>query len=357
MGDELSLRDELIQAAGMQTDQQIPPEAPEKPAEAEAQKPEAEDKPSGERERGPDGKFVKKADDKQPELELESKDQPKDEQQEPAEPAIKLPKSWSAEYKAEFLTLPPKVQEYILKREAETDSLIGKKGQEAGHAAKQLTEFNSVLDPYRSKIAMRGVSESQHIANLLKAEEQLETNPYQAFQYLARSYGVDLSRFAQQQNQAAPQVAAELQPLYGQVQQLTNYVTQQQQNMTAQQQAAAMSEINAFAANAEHFNDVMDDMMPLVAQIKQANPAIAHRDALQQAYDKAVWANPHTRALEIAKQNATAEATRKAEAAKVAKEAQRKNVSLSGAPSGMPTTPSNGSLRDDLERAFKSARA
>lgn len=356
MGDELSLRDELVQAAGMQTEAQIPAAEVDPAPKAEAtEKPE---KPSGERERGPDGKFAKKADEAPAETSKETKspDQSEEQASETPEAQRKMPRSWSAEYKAKFLTLDPDLQTYILKNEENAERLAGKKGQEAGHAQKQLAEYSSVLDPYRSKIAMRGVSEAQHIANLLKAEEQLETNPYQAFQYLARSYNVDLSRFGQQQ-QAAPQISPELQPLYGQVQQLTDYVSQQRNQYQAQVHNSAVSEIEAFAQTAEHFNDVMNDMMPLVAQIKQGNPSIAHRDALQQAYERAVWANPHTRALELAKQTAAQEATRKTEAAKAAKEAQRKNVSVSGAPSGMPAAQSGGSLRDDIMSALKAARA
>jgi hypothetical protein len=363
MGDDLSLRDELIQAAGMETDAKIPDAPKDEPAaapeKAAKEAPQEQDRPSGERERGPDGKFVKKqADEEQPELNLEQKDTPADAKQDAPEeiPTPKMPRAWSAEYKAKFLTLPEDVQSYILQREKEAESIIGKKGGEAGTAQKQLTEFNSVLEPYRSKIAMRGTSEAQHIASLLKAEEQLETNPYQAFQYLARSYGVDLTRFTQQQA-AAPQISPELQPLVGELSQMKQYLLQQSQQTEQRAIAAAQAEIEAFAAQAEHFKDVETDLVPLVAQIKAQNPNIGHREAIQQAYDKAVWANPHTRAIEIAKQEATKEAQRKAEQAKAAKEAQRKNVGLSGAPAGMPAASSNDSLRGMIESAMRASRA
>jgi hypothetical protein len=353
MSDDLSLRDELIQASGLQSEQSIPAEraAPEtQEAHVEKDTP-TEGTP---RERAPDGKFVKKAAAEAPDTQIT--DQPADEKAVEAakEPVIKTPTSWSAEYKAKFIALPKEVQDYILKREGEAESLIGKKGTEAAQAQKQFAEINEVVDPYRDQIALSGRTPAQHFRSLLEAERVLQQNPQYGIQWLAKSYGIDLASFAQrQQPQPGSNLPPELQPLQQQVGQLTSYIQQQQQAVQQQAYSAAEQEIIAFAQTAEHYRDVEADLVPLVAQIKQANPAISSRDALKQAYEKAIWANPHTRALEIAKQDEA----RKAEAARLAKEAQRKNLGLTGAPTGMPGTAAPDTIRGTIEAAMRASRA
>jgi uncharacterized protein YicC (UPF0701 family) len=67
-------------------------------------------------------------------------------------------------------------------------------------------------------------------------------------------------------------------------------------------------------------DNVLDDMSSRVSSIRRTNPAIGHEEALKQAYEAAVWANPETRAVLIGQQQAqaqqSAETLRKVEQAK-----------------------------------------
>ena len=69
-------------------------------------------------------------------------------------------------------------------------------------------------------------------------------------------------------------------------------------------------------------DNVIDDMNDRVGAIRRQNPAADHGEVLKQAYEQAVWANPETRAVLIAQQQAQtgkpAEQLRRTVAAKVA---------------------------------------
>lgn len=116
--------------------------------------------------------------------------------------------------------------------------------------------------------------------------------------------------------------------------------------------AERRKEIETFAADPAnpHFEEVSNDMVTLL----QGGVC----KTLPEAYEKAVWANPVTRAKEIARQQA--EATRKAqetEAAKVAaaRKATAANVRTS-AKSGSATAPL-GSIDDTLNETLAKIRS
>lgn len=216
-------------------------------------------------------------------------------QQEEIKPARKPPSSWKKEAQERYSSLDPLFQDEIDRREADFH-----KGIEAYKQKAQIAdEWDRAIQPYMQTIQQFGIPPQAAISNLLAADNLLRNgNPIQKQQYfmkLAQDYGVDLTPQPQQE------IDPKLQPLYQQVQGLTQRLQaseaeRQQQIAQAQQQEQQKlnSQIAEFAKANEHFEAVRGEMAALL----QAGAA----SDLNDAYQKAIWANPDVRAALLAKQ-------------------------------------------------------
>jgi len=271
----------------------------------------------------------------------------------PAEP-IQPPASWSAPAKAAFASLPPIVQSEIAKREAD----VNRGFEDRASALKRFEPLEQLLGPRREMLAARGVSEVDFVRTLFAASDWLDRDPVSAIRELMRQKGVGPQHLgvqapAGQQPQA--QLPPQFQTLAREVQTLRTQLSQRDQAEAAQRQQGVHSEIAAFAADPAnlYFANVRDDMIGLLQSGRASN--------LKDAYDKAVWANPETRAL------LQADAAKKAEAERL--NAQRNQASgarrAAGSVSGAPTpgsAPAGGaapqrSLREEIAESFRSSRA
>lgn len=178
-------------------------------------------------------------------------------------------------------------------------------------------QMEQVLTPYMPHIQALGATPDVVVSRLLNAESQLRYGtPEQKqamFLKLAQDYGVQLGG-------ELPQVDPNVSVLQQQIQQLTGWIQQKEATERQRQQESLNSEIQRFASDPshKHFEAVRDDMAALIqGGIVQT---------LQEAYDRAVYANPTTRALMLAEQQAQAEAKRKAELAQKAQEAKKAAV-------------------------------
>jgi hypothetical protein len=327
-----SIREELSAAIGVQNANTIPVAAPEAPAETKA--------PT----RAADGKFAKAAEAEQtPPLEPNAPAAA-----EPLETGtIRPPASWSATAKADFASLAPHIQQEVLKREGEIE---GGKAQWDQKAAR-FNRLDAVLGPRQERFQLQGIDEVQAVQSLLAAQDYLDRDAPAALQYLAKQYGVDLSRLAPNAQQQPQQ--AQLPPVVQQMAQkiATLEQTLSQQQSVAHQQAASetQSQIDAFAADPAnlYFANVRGQM----AVLSQAEPTLGLKDL----YDRAVWANPEIRPLLLRdqQQKATAELEQQTKAR--AEAARRAGGSITGSPSpgsGPAGAGPASSLRGELERQF-----
>lgn len=192
----------------------------------------------------------------------------------------------------------------------------------------------------------------------------------QAILGAAKQYGVDLGQQpgapGEQPQWVDPDVAA----LKQQVAQLTGHLnaqqhqTQQYYEQQAQQvQRTKMSAIDQFASEKDasgqplrpHLETVMPSMAAGIAQLKSANPQISDQDALQQAYDNAVWGNPQTRELAQQASRAAEERDRNEKARQRAQAATRGAVSPAGSsPQGPPASViPKGDIRDQMRATLQ----
>lgn len=225
--------------------------------------------------------------------------QPKDTAEvKPATPAIDPPQSWTAEVKAKWATVPPELQTFIAKREADAHAEITKRGEQAKAYEDVLQAYEplgQLVQAHKDDFARRGITPAQAFNTLLQAQKQLDDNPVQGLVQIGLSYGVDLRPLLQGQQVAMPAAPdPRLAAMEAQLQQVRGFLTEQQRTQAdaqAQQRQAQESElqqvIGDFSKDKPHFNEVKPVMAALLAS-EQAKD-------LAEAYDMAVNAKPDIR--------------------------------------------------------------
>lgn len=258
----------------------------------------------------------------------------------PAASTLQPPKTWRPEAAAKFATLPPEVQQEVLKREEDIF-----KGLESYKADASIGKaFKGVVQPYLQVFQSQGIDPMQQVSGLMRAHVALATGTpeqkQQFFQHLAKEYGVDLDT-------EAPYVDPQVAGLQKQLSDLQSRLNGWEQHEANEARSKLQAEIDSFASDPAHqyFDEVANDMAGLLR-------SGAAKD-LKDAYDKAIWANPITRAKEQARLTADAETKAKAEAAEKAKQARKAtgaNVK-SSAKAASGTAPL-GSIDDTLKAAL-----
>ena len=223
-----------------------------------------------------------------------------------------VPKSWPKEMHEEWGKVPPKVQEYWETREKQMlDGLSQYK--EFADVGKSLS---GVIQPYIPMLRASGADPAKAVEVLLNANYRLTTGPVESRRQAFVELGAHLGLVPQQN---VPQEHPQIRELRQQQEELRNALTRREQQEYEAKRTEVTSQLEAFAKDHPHLDDVADD---IVAFINQGHD-------LQTAYDKAVYANPVTRQREldriqkeakaklIEKGKAEAAAARKATAANV----------------------------------------
>lgn len=290
-------------------------------------------------EHGEDGKFQAKAGAETATPALKVPGSPEAAPPEPARPAIEAPQSLPADVRAEWATLPPKVQEYWASRESE----IHKKITTDGERLKSIEAFDEALAPAREFIEQNRIPKPEYIRRLAAADHALRTNGPAALQEIARMYGINPGAAQTIGQPVDPQFNALAQELGA----IKSHLTAQQQAAEQAKVAEAEAKIEAFKKNAPHF----DKVEALMTRMYEPGMDLA------QLYDMATRAHPEvSKALSAeqeAKAKADAIAKQKADAASAAKLAtqSRKPGSVG------VIAKAGGSWEDSMAATFRGIRA
>lgn len=271
------------------------------------------------------------------------------------------PKTWPKEMHEHWGKTPKEVQDYWDVREKQMlDGLEQYKG-DAGYGR----QMRDAVAPYMALIQAQGIDAPRAVQTLLNAHYKLSvSSPSQKAEYmnyLAKQYGVDLGQQVTQdgtQQQVDPRLIA-LQDELHQLKQVIHSGSEQQLNAERtriSQEVDSFASITKVDANGNavkvphpdhpYFDEVADDIIVMLKAGFQ----------LQDAYDRAVWANPGTRAKETARiqTEAKAESDKKArEQAEAAKKAASTNIRNRDT-RRTPTEQPKGTMRD-LDGAMKEA--
>lgn len=234
----------------------------------------------------------------------------------PAEPEQKpvttreMPVSWkSRQFETHWSNLTPEAQDAILAREQEMTAGV----QKLQERFKPLEPIQSVIEQHAPRLQAQGLDPATAIQKLFEAEHRLATDPVNSIIWLARSYGVDPSKLALAQQQAQPATNNDplVQSLMAEVNQLKGFMQSYQAQTVQQQEAAMLAEIDAFKKDAEHFEDLRDDMSRLLTT--------GAAKTLQEAYELAKFSNQTVRDKVLAAEVEKRMAAQREEAARAAK--------------------------------------
>lgn len=238
-----------------------------------------------------------------------------------AKPPVKnLPKAWKQEHKATWEKLPVEAQAYIEQREAEVEAGFKSYGELSTYG-KALKE---VMQPYEALLTAQGVQDHGHaIKAVMNAHFVLSTKtPDEKARFmaqLAKNYQVDGAKVAEYFAAAASgglQETASEKANRERIDRLENERNTERKTAFDALKAQSANEVAAFAADPKHphFSEVAREVALLLQ-----DPQLS----LEQAYERAVYANPVTREKELARLRQEAEEKTRTEAEAKAKAAEK----------------------------------
>jgi len=261
------------------------------------------------------------------------------------------PNSWKAEHKAKWDALPVDVRQYITEREqqihqgmtrADDDRTFGK-------------SMKDVVSPYMAVIQAEGSNPHEAVKSLLNTAYVLRTaqpaQKVELFANLMQQYSIHPQDLFNRLQGGAPRIDPQVSAL----QQRLDQIEQERQAEIQSRQQTEIQEahgtIDAFASQPghEHFDKVRFVM------------GVFLRDGvakdMEDAYQRAVYADPDLRSTMLAANSQSEQAKRVADAQAKAEAARRAGSSVSGSPgTASPAAAKNErSLREELEAAFQSA--
>jgi len=262
----------------------------------------------------------------QEEGDLENEEQPLETQ------AKQPPASWSKEQHETWAKMPKEAQDYVELREKQM--LDGIEQYKQGHQYAE--SLNQAFEPFRNIINEFGLPDEQIVYNLLSHHAALTQGSLEQRQQALLQIGMATGIIPQDGKQAPP---------VNPIEQDLKLRLERIEKMEKQRELDKITETVAkFASDPknEYFDELADDVTKF----------LKIGDDLQTAYDKAVWANPVTRAKEMAKTTVvTNDQTKKIEAAKRASSVNIKSAKTSNSSrTKTPTGSWEDTMREELNR-------
>lgn len=268
------------------------------------------------------------------------------------DPNDRPPSSWKPAAREQWAKLPPDIRAEIQRRETESHQGFQqiKPDVEMGRAMRQ------VIEPFRAMIEAEGSTPDRAVAGLFRTAALLRTgSPEMKAAEVAKiisGYGIPLDRLnAYLTGEAQPQTAP--QPQEFRDPRFDAYLQQQQQREMQENENVVNQWLNEVDAQGQplrkFYNDVAAEMQTLLPAIREQKPGLSKTQILQEAYDRAVWANPDTRALV----QSELEAKRREENLRKANEAKKAasvNVPRRG---HVPSAAPKGSMDDTIRNAAR----
>lgn len=195
------------------------------------------------------------------------------------------PKSWAKDMHPVWEKTDPQAQEYIEKREK--DFLNGLEQYKG--AAQFAKSMQDVLTPYEPLLQSKGLDAPTVMKDLLQTYTNLTQGSVEQRQAALRTMATHLQIPLPGTNgtEPTPTIDPRIHALEQQFTQLNQVMTQQQQQALQAAKTKAAAEVEAFASDPK--NALFDECHEDIVKFLKAG------DSLQEAYDKAVWANPVTR--------------------------------------------------------------
>lgn len=270
---------------------------------------------------------------------------------EPVVAATAAPKTWKPEEAATWASIPKVAQDAIARRE---EDMFRGLEQYKG-AANFGNTVQKTLEPYMPMLKAQGIDPVSNIKSLMDMHYYIATGDAATklamLQQIERDYKItrtDLGAVQENASYADPEVSA----LRAELQQLKSGQASLQEARQQETQAKVQSEVDAFVADPAnvYFQEVGEEVARLLGMDKQLS--------LAKAYETAVWANPVTRAKEIARQDVEKQAKAAGEAKKKLADVQRATAgNLRIQPKAGAATLPLGTMEDTMQETLRSIKS
>jgi len=276
------------------------------------------------------------------------------EEAEPADAAITAPQSMSAKDREAFYTLPPESQQWISDRVKEQEADYTRKTMEVAEQRKFYEKIEQAIAPRRQQFAMNGMDDSTALTQLFALSDYAERDPVSFTRYLLHNRGIPLSALTDNAGvePGDPQIVDLQQRLAAQ----ENHLAQQNQQQLQQQSQVVTGVINDFAAAHPFYEELHDDMVPIVVTLKESKPGLSHDQYLDMAYKMAAAANDSVSSKMEIDRRAQANAERVAKAKENAANARRAGGTNIQSTGTLPPTVAHSKNVDDFIGALVDER-
>ena len=246
--------------------------------------------------------------------------------------------------------LPAEVRRELHERETEVHRQLTSFDEERNFGK----QIKGIVAPYEGFIRQLGAEPAQAFDYLIKTDYALRTAPPEQrkalFIQAAKDYGIQLGDddLQQQQGYSDPRVET-----------LTQQVSRLEQERRSDIEQQQLLERRSYEQQIEDFSarpdcPFFDRVSPLMATLLQSGQAAD----LEEAYDRAVYADPETRALQFAASSKAEQSQRSQQSQAAAQKAKAASASVTGAPGqaiAASSPNSSGSLEDDIRAAMNAA--
>ena len=251
----------------------------------------------------------------------------------------------------QFKLLPAEMQQYVARTMEDLNNRATRYSE--------YEQLESIIGPRRQAWQQNGMNPLVAMNQLFALSDFASTRPDEFVIWFAENNGLDLDAVLDARD-AAGQVSPEVLELRGQVNNLSQTLSQMMQGSQSAPQNDNLVTVQNFAAEKDEGGNLkrpyLSEVMPVfashVAVVRQSNPNMPSDQVLAKAYEAACWADPTVRnkmQAEIDKQKRDAARQR-------TDNARRASSSIRGGPNGAGanpgTSPGNLSLRDELQRQF-----
>lgn len=262
------------------------------------------------------------------------------------------PEHFSDDDKKIFEGLPQEQQEWMLGRYKNMEADYTKKTQAHAEFKTTYEPIDQLIEPIRQNLVLSGITPALYIQRLMTADQYLNSQPKEAIKWLMQSYGVSLDAL---EGEADDTSDPEIQGLRKELTDLRSSLESRQKADETALYTSAANQISEFREAKDEagkpLHPLLDDVMEDITRLAHAERAIGRQPDLADLYDRAVWANPATRAKALEVQSKVQAETAKREAAKKAAKAKEAASSVEGAPAGTEETPlADLPLREQLKR-------
>lgn len=289
--------------------------------------------------KGPDEEEEKDEIEPEKEEKEEKEEEQEKEEEKPKVEVKPLPASWKKEMQATWESMTEDARDYVIQREEQMKAGLVKDREDAVIGR----TMRDILSPYKNIIKQQNIDEGDLVSRMLNAHFRLATSPIeerkQMIGQLAESYGIKFGEDGERQ-----EIDPIVRNLTNKINQLESIIVQGHQQAQQATETKVINEVNEFATSHPYFDDVSNEIYALVSAGYE----------LQDAYDKAVWANPLTRQKELDRiqQEKVKEAQVLAE--KKAEEARKaKSVNVRSRDTGKSPTAVTGSIGDTLYETLR----